>query len=190
MELCGMFFLRCLSLSVDYNAFFNWRLIKEPEMFNPNQQRIQQYFIELGLLILTPYQHAYSPHSVLPILCTRDLKIWGRWRQRKHCLNVNWRLSSLHRDSVNSLSLSNVGELSRSWIPKNHIYSSSEWERKFRSSLFTSSMKREIRHFHVVVMQYRQRNVHKSVITCKVVVLLIWTFCFFDVPVAFTVVGS
>ena len=75
MELCGMFFLRCLSLSVDYNAFFNWRLIKEPEMFNPNQQRIQQYFIELGLLILTPYQHAYSPHSVLPILCTRNLKI-------------------------------------------------------------------------------------------------------------------
>ena len=23
MELCGMFFLCCLSLSVDYNAFFN-----------------------------------------------------------------------------------------------------------------------------------------------------------------------
>ena len=26
-----MFFSCCLSLSVDYNAFFNWRLIKEPE---------------------------------------------------------------------------------------------------------------------------------------------------------------
>ena len=33
MELCGMLCWCCLSLhvSVDYNAFFNWRLIKEPE---------------------------------------------------------------------------------------------------------------------------------------------------------------
>ena len=29
MELCGMFFSCCLSLSVDYNAFFDWRLIKD-----------------------------------------------------------------------------------------------------------------------------------------------------------------
>ena len=28
MELCGMFCSCCLSLSVDYNAFFNWRLMK------------------------------------------------------------------------------------------------------------------------------------------------------------------
>ena len=34
----------------------------------------------------------------------------------------------------------------------------------------TSSTKREVRHFHVVVVQRRQRNVQKSVSTCKVVV--------------------
>ena len=38
--------------------------------------------------------------------------------------------------------------------------------------MFPSSAKREIRHFDVVVVQRRQRNVQKSVIgTCKVVVL-------------------
>ena len=36
-----------------------------------------------------------------------------------------------------------------------------------------SSIKREIRHFHDVVVQKRKKNVQKSVITCKVVVLLI-----------------
>ena len=35
--------------------------------------------------------------------------------------------------------------------------------RKICQRLFTSSIKREIRHFHVVVAQWRQRNVQKSV---------------------------
>ena len=35
--------------------------------------------------------------------------------------------------------------------------------KKISSSLFTSSIKREIRHFLVVVVQWRQRNVQKSV---------------------------
>ena len=34
---------------------------------------------------------------------------------------------------------------------------------KFHRRLFASSIKREIKHFHVVVMQQRQRNVQKSV---------------------------
>ena len=46
-----------------------------------------------------------------------------------------------------------------SWGP----HSSLERERKIRCRLFTSSKKREIRHFHVVVVQWRQRNVQKSV---------------------------
>ena len=39
------------------------------------------------------------------------------------------------------------------------------WEReiKFRRCLFTFCIKREIRHFHVVVVQKRQKNVQKSV---------------------------
>ena len=51
------------------------------------------------------------------------------------------------------------------------------WDReiKFRLCLFTFSIKREIRHFHVVVVQKRQRNVRNKKVwcTCKVVVLLI-----------------
>ena len=38
-----------------------------------------------------------------------------------------------------------------------------ERERKVRRSLFTFSIKRDIRNFHVVVVQWRQRNVQKSV---------------------------
>ena len=41
-------------------------------------------------------------------------------------------------------------------------YLSSETEIKFRLCLFTFSIKHEIRHFHVVVVQKRERNVQKS----------------------------
>ena len=41
-------------------------------------------------------------------------------------------------------------------------YPSSEREIKFRRCLFTSSIKREIRHVHVVVVQKRERNVQKK----------------------------
>ena len=41
-------------------------------------------------------------------------------------------------------------------------HTSLERERKIRRRLFTSSMKRKIRHFHVVVVQSRQRNVQKK----------------------------
>ena len=41
-------------------------------------------------------------------------------------------------------------------------YPCSGREIKFRRGLFTFSTKREIRHFHVVVAQKRQRNVQKK----------------------------
>ena len=47
-----------------------------------------------------------------------------------------------------------------SWGPH---YSSLEREREIGRRLFTFSIKREIRHFHVVVVQWRQRNKQKSV---------------------------
>ena len=46
-----------------------------------------------------------------------------------------------------------------SWGP----LSSLERERKIRRHLFTSSIKRKSRRFHVLVVQWRQRNVQKSV---------------------------
>ena len=42
-------------------------------------------------------------------------------------------------------------------------YRSSKREIKFRRCLFTSSIKRKIRHFHVVVVQKQERNVQNSV---------------------------
>ena len=42
-------------------------------------------------------------------------------------------------------------------------YPSSEREIKFHRCLFTSSLKREIRHFHVEVVQKQEGNVQKSV---------------------------
>ena len=52
-------------------------------------------------------------------------------------------------------------------------YSSLERERKIRRCLFTSSIKREIRYFHELVVQRRQWNVQKKKVwwTCKVVLL-------------------
>ena len=53
--------------------------------------------------------------------------------------------------------MSNVGEIS--W----GLHSSLERETKIRRRLFTSSAKREVRHFHVQIVQWRQRNAQKSV---------------------------
>ena len=76
--------------------------------------------------------------------------------------------------------LSNVGEVSQSWIPKNHIQV--QKERQFLRLLCTSIVHREIRHFHVVAVQWPQRNVQKSVITCKSVVFLIKHIAFEAFP--------
>ena len=43
------------------------------------------------------------------------------------------------------------------------LYQSSEKDEESRCLLFTSSTKGEITHFHVVVVQWRQRNVQKNV---------------------------
>ena len=54
--------------------------------------------------------------------------------------------------------------------------------------MFPSSTKREFRHFHVVVVQRRQRNVQKKAwCTCKVVFAHLNLFCFLAVLVAVAV---
>ena len=58
-------------------------------------------------------------------------------------------------------------------------YPSSEREIKFRRCLFTSSIKREIGIFRVVVVQKRQRNVQKSVLHVRSVFLFFLSFFFF-----------
>ena len=63
----------------------------------------------------------------------------------------------------NSFSSSNVGKFFWSWILKT-VSKFRKRKGKFLSHVFTSSTKSEIRHFHVVVAQRRQRNVQKSMI--------------------------
>ena len=69
-------------------------------------------------------------------------------------------------------------------------YPSSEREVIFRRCLFTPSIKREIRYFHVVVVQKRERNRQKSVMHVRSCCFGYNTHCFFDVLVAVRVVGS
>ena len=62
------------------------------------------------------------------------------------------------------------------------LHSSLERETKFRRRLSTSSIKREIRHFHVVVACSNSKEMFKKA-SCR------WKlYCFFDVLVAVAVV--
>ena len=63
------------------------------------------------------------------------------------------------------------------------MYRSSEKEKESRCLVFTPSTKREIRQFHVVVVQRRQRKVQKSVTHVQSA-----SYCFFVVLVAVVVV--
>ena len=90
--------------------------------------------------------------------------------------NVNLRARNLYPDYSNSFILSNASELFLSRI------SSLPRERNLSCRLFTSSIKREIRHFPVVVVQWRQRNVQKKrdaraeLLFCLFKLLLFLTF--------------
>ena len=100
---------------------------------------------------------------------------------------VNLRACILYPDYSNSFILSNASELFLSRI------SSFERERNFSCRLFTSSIIREIRHFPVVVVQWRQRNVQKK---CDAPAELLSVpiqplgYCFFDVLVVVASVAS
>ena len=64
-----------------------------------------------------------------------------------------------------------------SWGPPSSF--GREWQIHCR--LFTSSIKREIRDFHAVVVRWRQRNVQKSVLYVQSCCFANQTYCFFDV---------
>ena len=69
-------------------------------------------------------------------------------------------------------------------------YPSSEREVIFRRCLFTPSITRKVRYFHVVVVQKQERNRQKSVMHVRSCCFGYNTHCFFDVLVAVRVVGS
>jgi len=119
---------------------------------------------------------APSPNKDLPVNrrnVTREFKIPQLWRRRKCRLKVNLRPYDHVVIISTRLLLSNAGELFWSRIPSNHIQVQKEIKRKFRRHLFTSSIKREMKLFHVVVVQWWQKNVQKKAWrTCRVVVCL------------------
>ena len=97
---------------------------------------------------------------------------------------VNSPFFSFYRDYSNSLSLSNASKLLIwSWLSVNQIIQVHE-ENEFCHCLFTSFTKREIRHFHVVVVQWRQRNVQKSVMHVQSCCFALSSYCLFDFLVA------
>ena len=109
----------------------------------------------------------------------RELKILRERRPRKRRLESEFAFfQSLSR----LLQLINFVKCKRTLFEPNSLepYSNSERGRKFSCRLFTSPIKREIRHFPVVVLLWLQRNVQKSVtlLFCLFNQLLFWRFCF------------
>ena len=90
--------------------------------------------------------------------------------------SLSWLLKLIYLSNASELFLSRISSLQR--------------ERNLSCRLFTSSIKREIRHFPVVVVQWRQRNVQKSVMHVQSCCFASSTYCFFDVLVVVTVVAS
>ena len=70
------------------------------------------------------------------------------------------------------------------------LYQSSGKEKESCCLVFLPSIKRENRHFHVVVVQRRLRNVQKSVMHVPSCCFTNLTYCLFAVPVAVAVVVS
>ena len=96
---------------------------------------------------------------------------------------MNSRCFKLCRVYSNSLKMSNVPrQISLeliTWAP----HSSLDREKNIRHRLFTSSIKFAIRHFHVIIVQGRQRNVQKSVMHVQSCCFAQQTYCFFEVAV-------
>ena len=107
----------------------------------------------------------------------RDVKIQRRHRNEKRRLRTEFAFfQSLSRLFLPTYFV----ECKRTLLNLNSKgpYPRSERGIKFRLYLFTFSIKREIRHLHVVVVLKQQKKYKNLWCTCKVVVLLIKPFFF------------
>ena len=101
----------------------------------------------------TANAHATNPNIIRPtmlevVVSVADSQDLGTAAAAKTSLQKRIRVLSIFIfDFPQSLTFSNVGELSWSWISKNHNHVPAERERKFCRPLFAFSTKREIRHF-------------------------------------------
>ena len=112
----------------------------------------------------------------------RDLKIRGWWRQQNRRRESEF---ALFQSSSRLLQVTNFVKCRWTLLKLNSYepHPPSERERKFHRRLCTSPVKRKIRHFHVVVVQWGRRKVQKSVM-CKLVDLVIKPIAFltFSLP--------
>ena len=147
-------------------------------------KRIDYFHVAVALLSSTSL--FLPPFGVIcDLFGTRFKTLGRRWQQEEK--KVNWGFFKLHRDYSSSLYFVKcmrtllelksrrvrlIQELIQVWKEK-------ENSGKFRPCLFTSCVKRKTKHFHVAVVQWRQRNVQKAWCTCKVVVLLNKPIAFF-----------
>ena len=92
---------------------------------------------------------------------------------------MNSHFFSLYRDYSNSLTRLNASALFLSWISINHIQVHKEKENFVTHCFFTSFTKRETRHFHVVVLQWRQRNVQQNVMHVQNCCFALSSYCCF-----------
>ena len=79
----------------------------------------------------------------------------------KVTLKVNWRSFGVHRDYSNSLTFSNVGDFSWSWILE-IVQVQKDWKDNEKFVLFTSPTKREIRKFRVVIACSDSKEMYKQ----------------------------
>ena len=85
-------------------------------------------------------------HVAMRLFCNRVLKCRRLWWQRKRDFYNEFACFPPLTPYSSSLKMSNEGEFPRSWFLGNFKF------RKIRRRLFTSPLKRAIRHFHVAVV--------------------------------------
>ena len=135
--------------------------------------------------------HTFLYISV-PFLHDYDVKIGTLSKDDDDCSEnvakkVNLRSFKLNRVYLDPLNMSNAGDLSWSWILKDFIQVQKE-EGKIRRGMSTSSTKRQIRSFHVVVVQRTSKKCTKKYDARAE--LLFWSLnlLFFEVVVVVVVV--
>ena len=120
-------------------------------------------------LLCAPNQNHHVTQATFP-----KIQAWA-YNRNSRSQPQKRRMKSLYRHDSNSLTLSNASELFWSWSSINHIQIDKEKENFVIACLRPSQagiVKREIRHVHVVVVQWRQRNVQKGDVFCFV-------FCYY-----------
>ena len=126
--------------------------------------------------------------------CLKRHQVYARLPQSKQCGIGTLRSEDGDgrenvAEKVNSRPFNLHSEPFQSWIPKNHIQVQKEGG-NFVFACVLSFVQREIRHFHVVVVQWGQRNLQKRAMHVQNCCFDYSTHCFCDVLIAVAVVGS